>query len=305
MATLEGKAFAGAQAQAKLIGSAEWSPSAQGAEWKSMVSGEAGVAGTAGIGLEGKFHFGYKNGYIRCCCALQATFVVGGKGFWDFDLGIVEGLEFLGQLARCVDYHYIADIAEDLYESLGAYKFSLLVTPQTGMALGGLYVLKDIDKHAENAKKFVDHARSLYRQVDKFVDKAIQDNIYGVSKAKLKVVDAKLESLIIYDSSGNKNGWSKSWYENGTLKDSVLFSKGDKLKEHLFYENGKKMFSSTMRPDGYIVSSVSFDTKGKKNGEVKSGNGRVILPGRMEKLDTLVIRNGKVLDPEFEFFRNQ
>ncbi|MFP4243355.1 MAG: peptidoglycan-binding protein, partial [Chitinispirillaceae bacterium] len=195
MATLEGEAFAGAQGQVKITGSADWCPECEGEEWKGMVTGEAGLAGTAGAGAEGRLHFGYRDGNIRFACSFQATFVVGGKAFWDFDLGLKEGLEFLCQMARCVDYHYVAEIAEDLYEAMGAYKFSLLITPQTGLLLGGLYLAKDLDEHVEKAKDFKDTSVKFFRMVDNFVDEKIQDHIFGASKNKLALLDSRIKTI--------------------------------------------------------------------------------------------------------------
>ena len=107
----------------------------------------------------------------------------------------------------------------------------------------------------------------------------------------------------VYDSSGQRHGWAMNWYENGTLQDSTLYEKGEKLEEYHFYECGALLFTSKMRPDGYIVSSESFTTDGKRNGQVKDGNGFVVMPGRGETLDTLTIEDGRVVDDSFHFFR--
>jgi outer membrane protein OmpA-like peptidoglycan-associated protein len=197
LATLEGKAFAGAKAEAELSGDISWSSNSKPSDkdWKSMITASGSLAGSIGIGAEGKFHFGYKDGHIRFCCAVQATFVVGGKGSWDFDLGLVEGLEFIAALSRCVDYHYIAEISEELWETLGAYKYACLISPAGTVALGSLYVLKDIDQHADTAKKFVNEAKGLYQQVTNFVDKTVQNKIFGVDKTKLEVVKKQVEAI--------------------------------------------------------------------------------------------------------------
>ncbi len=197
LATLEGKAFAGAKGEAGLSGDISWAPNDKPSDpdWKSMISASGGLAGSVGIGLEGKIHFGYKDGHIRFCCAIQATFVLGGKGSWDFDLGLVQGLEFIAALARCVDYHLIAEITEELWEILGAYKYVCLITPAGTIALGSLYVLKDLDDDVETAKKFVNEAKGLYQQVTNFVDKSVQNKVYGVDKTKLEIVKHQVEKL--------------------------------------------------------------------------------------------------------------
>jgi hypothetical protein len=193
--TLEGKAFAGAQAEGKLTGGVEWSATVAAKEWKNLVSGEAGLAGTAGAAIEGKLYFGYKDGQIRFCCSVQAALIVGGKTFWDFELGLKEGFEFIAQLARCVDYHYVADIADDLWEAMGAYKYALLVTPGTSQLLLGLYELRSLDTQVDTAKKFVQQSKDIYRQVSNFVDKTVQDNIFNIEANKMAVINAQVERL--------------------------------------------------------------------------------------------------------------
>lgn len=118
----------------------------------------------------------------------------------------------------------------------------------------------------------------------------------------------KQESIIIYDTSGNKNGWCRNWFETGVLKDSTLYAHGEKLEEHLFYTTGKPMFRSKLKPDGYIITSASFYTNGAQSGEVKNGNGRIIVPKHLDdtnSFDTLDIKEGKVTNAEFYFFHNQ
>ena len=114
------------------------------------------------------------------------------------------------------------------------------------------------------------------------------------------------ESVITYDSAGNKNGWCRTWYENGNLQDSTLYTHGTKLQEFLYYENGKPMFTSTLKEDGYITSAQSWFPTGKKNGEVKNGNGKVLTP-RTGNLyfDTLVVKDGKVQSAAYEYFKDR
>lgn len=114
------------------------------------------------------------------------------------------------------------------------------------------------------------------------------------------------ESIIIYDSTGQKNGWCRTWYENGKLQDSTLFTHGTKLQEFLYYDNGKPMFTSTLKNDGYILSAQSWFPDGKKNGEIKNGNGKVLTPRTGNQyFDTLVVKNGKVQGGAYEFFKDR
>jgi N-acetylmuramoyl-L-alanine amidase len=195
LVTLEGKAFAGAQAEGKLTSAAEWSDKAEAKEWKNLLSGEAGLAGTLGAAIEGKLYFGYMDGRIRFCCSVQAAFIVGGKTFWDFELGLKEGLDFIAQLARCVDYHYIADIGDDLWEAMGAYKYAMLVNPVTSTALLGLYEMKNLDTQVDVARNFVRDSRKMYQQVSNFVDKTVQDKVFNVEKNKMTIINAQVERL--------------------------------------------------------------------------------------------------------------
>ncbi len=114
------------------------------------------------------------------------------------------------------------------------------------------------------------------------------------------------ESIIIYDSTGNKNGWCRTWYENGNIQDSTLYTHGTKLQEFLYYENGKPMFTSTLKEDGYITSSMSWFPTGMKNGEVKNGNGKVLTPRTGNSyFDTLVVKDGKVQGAAYEYFKDR
>lgn len=186
LATFEGRAFAGAKGEGKVSGDVAWGKPQEKSpiDWKSMVSAYIGGAVSAGIGAEGGLHFGYIGGHIRFSCSFGATFVVGGKTAWDFDIGLISGLEFLSELAQCVDFHFIAAIAEDLYEILEAYKYVILLAPGANVILGGLYILKDIDQDAQKAEAFVKDLLGRYRQVTNYVDKGVQNVFFGADKKK-------------------------------------------------------------------------------------------------------------------------
>jgi antitoxin component YwqK of YwqJK toxin-antitoxin module len=126
-----------------------------------------------------------------------------------------------------------------------------------------------------------------------------------VDTHKVWFPNKRQESITIYDSTGNKNGWCRTWYESGILQDSTLFFHGDKLQEYLFYLTGKLRFTSVMKPDSYILSAESFDEKGKNIGRIAKGNGRVILVNDNGRHDTLVVKDGKVQNAAYEFFKNR
>lgn len=114
----------------------------------------------------------------------------------------------------------------------------------------------------------------------------------------------KMKYIKIYDQDGNKHGWSRNWYENGKLQDSTLYVHGDKIEEFIYHENEKLMIHSKMKPNGFILSSESYYVNGTKSGEVKNGNGRVILP-RDQFFDTLIISDGQVRNGAFEAFHDR
>lgn len=118
----------------------------------------------------------------------------------------------------------------------------------------------------------------------------------------------KLESIIIYDSTGEKNGWCRKWYENGNMQDSSLYTHGTKVDQYHFYENGKMMFTSTLREDGYILSSASWYPDGKPSGEIKNGNGHILLPSSSksnELFDTLNVKDGMVQGSSYYMFHDK
>jgi antitoxin component YwqK of YwqJK toxin-antitoxin module len=115
----------------------------------------------------------------------------------------------------------------------------------------------------------------------------------------------KQESITVYDSSGEKNGWCRNWYESDQLKDSTLFFHGNEREKYLYFPNGKLHYKCFTNPDGFIKTSDTFDSTGKSTGQVRNGNGREIFMNDDNTRDTLTIKDGKVVTPSHEFFKNR
>jgi antitoxin component YwqK of YwqJK toxin-antitoxin module len=137
-------------------------------------------------------------------------------------------------------------------------------------------------------------------------------NGHPIDTHKLWYDNKKRQSVGVYDTAGNRNGWCIKWYENGTIEDSVLWAHGNKLEEFNYYASGKPMAHNVMKydsaPEGLIVTSVTWDRTGKKNGDVKNGNGIAIFPQHTTGPDTLYydtlhIKNGRVVDADYYWGR--
>jgi antitoxin component YwqK of YwqJK toxin-antitoxin module len=118
----------------------------------------------------------------------------------------------------------------------------------------------------------------------------------------------RLKSVRAYNDAGEMDGWSMDWAENGALEDSVFYAKNEKREGYFFRESGKLMlYEKTRRNprtgpyDGYyrgpydILEAASFDSTDKRNGEVKGGNGRLIILSACSGIDTVEVADSHVL----------
>lgn len=95
-----------------------------------------------------------------------------------------------------------------------------------------------------------------------------------------------------YDSTGRKNGWEVFWYENGNVKDSILFRNDSTISRTSFYNNGAISIVEKNIYKSY--KAISYDIKGKKTGEVKKGNGHIFVCDSLgENCKKLKFKNGK------------
>lgn len=78
-----------------------------------------------------------------------------------------------------------------------------------------------------------------------------------------------------FNDQGDKHGWEIFWYDNGNVKDSILFRNDSTMQRRSYYYNGKpQMFED----DIYATyDAVSFNPKGKRTGKIKDGTGTVSL----------------------------
>ena len=85
------------------------------------------------------------------------------------------------------------------------------------------------------------------------------------------------ERFTNFDSTGRKHGWEVFWYENGNVKDSILFRNDSTIQRSSFYHNGKVSIKEKdiYGNDGY--DAVSFTPEGKKSGEIQNGTGTVFV----------------------------
>ncbi len=117
----------------------------------------------------------------------------------------------------------------------------------------------------------------------------------------------KLKSVRSYNAAGQMHGWSINWAENGNLEDSIYYVNDEKNEGFFFWKSGKLMLSEKTRwnpgikpYDGYyhgpydILEAASFDSTGKQNGEVKGGNGRIIMLSACSGTDTLEVKDTHV-----------
>jgi antitoxin component YwqK of YwqJK toxin-antitoxin module len=119
----------------------------------------------------------------------------------------------------------------------------------------------------------------------------------------------KLRSVHVFDSAGKKNGWSMTWDYNGILLDSIHYAKDKKKEAFYFWESGELMLYEKTKINSQtgsydILEAATFDSAGNKNGEVKNGNGRIIIRTRrigggemlheIDKIDTLDVKGTQV-----------
>jgi len=102
-------------------------------------------------------------------------------------------------------------------------------------------------------------------------------NGQSVGLRKVWYEEGKLKSLIHYNDSGKKHGLSEEWREDGTRKDSTVYDNGDIIEFRDYYENGKLLTHRTQKPVNKDINGVYYDPNGKKTGEIKNGNGIVII----------------------------
>ena len=78
-----------------------------------------------------------------------------------------------------------------------------------------------------------------------------------------------------FNDNGDKHGWEIFWYDNGNVKDSILFRNDSTMQRRSYYYNGKpQMFEDDIYG---TYDAVSFNPKGKRTGKIKDGTGAVFL----------------------------
>ena len=78
-----------------------------------------------------------------------------------------------------------------------------------------------------------------------------------------------------FNDNGDKHGWEIFWYDNGNVKDSILFRNDSTMQRRSYYYNGKpQMFEDDIYR---TYDAVSFNPKGKRTGKIKDGTGTVFL----------------------------
>ena len=78
-----------------------------------------------------------------------------------------------------------------------------------------------------------------------------------------------------FNDNGDKHGWDIFWYDNGNVKDSILFRNDSTMQRRSYYYNGKpQMFEDDIYG---TYDAVSFNPKGKRTGKIKDGTGTVFL----------------------------
>jgi len=78
-----------------------------------------------------------------------------------------------------------------------------------------------------------------------------------------------------FNDNGDKHGWEIFWYDNGNVKDSILFRNDSTMQRRSYYYNGKpQMFEDDIYG---TYDAVSFNPKGKRTGKIKDGTGTVFL----------------------------
>ena len=85
----------------------------------------------------------------------------------------------------------------------------------------------------------------------------------------------KPERFTNFNDNGDKHGWEIFWYDNGNVKDSILFRNDSTMQRRSYYYNGKpQMFEDDIYG---TYDAVSFSPKGKRTGRIKDGTGAVFL----------------------------
>lgn len=190
VAKLEIDAFAGAQGSASIKGSADWNLTDDDKKWEGLIKVSGTLTGIAGASFSGKIHFGYHDGHIRCKMKLKAALLLGGGGDFAFDLGLEPALKFIIELIKSVDYHYVAEIADDLYEDLCAYKLAIMLMPMGPAALATLKVASHADDIADAAvqtKKKIEEGKKALQNAKSWTEKVVQKHLFGTQKRDMKM----------------------------------------------------------------------------------------------------------------------
>jgi hypothetical protein len=169
-------AFAGAKAGLDLNGALQWlnpegaqsngkpkkiKPGDAVAEFKDMAKVDAGVAGTAGIGVKGAFKFKHESGKFVIYARMGACLGLGGEGKLKFEAGtgtIGEFFKCMAYQLKRADYHKIADAIDDeVYKAFCWVQY--LMIAQGDVAEKFVYItLGELSFRFRNVMKSIDDA---------------------------------------------------------------------------------------------------------------------------------------------------
>jgi len=119
-------AFAGASVESRLISNIEWSKQSDRA-FNKLAEIAAVASGNAGVGAAMKFEVKFENGKFRFESGVMAVFGVGGKCGGAFELCVNEGIDLLGHLFECVNFHRIDAVVTAAFETYVNVTFSQFI----------------------------------------------------------------------------------------------------------------------------------------------------------------------------------
>jgi antitoxin component YwqK of YwqJK toxin-antitoxin module len=97
-----------------------------------------------------------------------------------------------------------------------------------------------------------------------------------------------------YNDSGSKHGWEVFWYENGNVKDSILFRNDSTIQRASYYQNGQLFMREKDIYGGDGYDAVSYNPAGEKTGEIHNGTGTVFVCDSVgSECHELIYKNGK------------
>ncbi len=118
--------FAGAKVGGGLVVGVEWGAPDLGHKFKALGTCGTDIEGSAGASAEFEWKVEYKDGVFYFHGGAGLTVALGCKGKFTFELGLVEGVHFIGYLCSCLDYHKMDGADKSTFSAYKNIAFTMM-----------------------------------------------------------------------------------------------------------------------------------------------------------------------------------